>query len=719
MKLKNFFVFGMTLLCFMIVTDAMSQESFVKDLKITPDEATIQFIDDTSKGYLIEIGGPNSYYWRTQVLEEKEITFKNKREDGGAFADGHYTMQITPLLLFDDETREEMRAISESGDMKAMAAFKAKMNIPETVEFFNYNFHMAEGKFTLTRKEDPMKTPSLTDNKMEELYGTYASLTERHTISSNFTGRAWGDNTLMNEDAQVFVTDVVVQGSLCVGVDCVNGESFGFDTVRLKENNLRIRAMDTSTSASFPTNDWQITFNDSSNGGANKFSIDDIDGGRTPFTIEAGARTNALYVEADGDVGIGTANPAVDVHVVTGNTPTYRLEQDGSNGFTSQTWDLAGNEANFFIRDVTNGGTLPFRIRPSAPESTLELRGNQSVGGANDGQIKLSQYGDGNITGTATQLLAVDVNGNVIEEAIGGGSSVWTDNSGDIYYNGGDVGIGTTTPDRSLEIVNGANPQMRLSHTDGIIYSDIQNDGTDLIFSNTGGTGRFMFSSTAPTVRVNDSGSGLVGFFGNGDNVFTGGGDGNFSVRSQNNLNLGAGGDNLNLEINNMGKVSIKKANGSGVIFQVGTNGDGTTAESNGWNSFSDFRLKRDLQNIDNPLAKLSQLNGYYYYWKKGKQDQSQQVGVVAQEVESVLPEIVMTNKDGIKSVDYSKLSALLIEAVKEQQQTIETQQNEINVLNAELAELKDLKAQVTRLTELVMKQKEGATSSSEEYSKE
>ena len=88
---------------------------------------------------------------------------------------------------------------------------------------------------------------------------------------------------------QVIIDDLIVDGSACIGFDCVNGESFGFDTIRIKENNLRIRAVDTSSTASFPSRDWQITFNDSSNGGANKFSIDDIDGGRTPFTIEAGA----------------------------------------------------------------------------------------------------------------------------------------------------------------------------------------------------------------------------------------------------------------------------------------------------------------------------------------------------------------------------------------------------------------------------------------------
>jgi len=174
--------------------------------------------------------------------------------------------------------------------------------------------------------------------------------------------------------------DVIIAFSQCVGNDCVNGENFGFDTVRLKENNLRIKFQDTSSSASFPTNDWQLTANDSSNGGANKFSIDDVTGSKTPFTVEAGAPTNALYVDSNGNVGLTTANPVVELHIVDGNSPTIRLEQDGSSGFTPQTWDVAGNEANFFIRDATNGSQLPFRIKPGADSGSLFIAADNDVG---------------------------------------------------------------------------------------------------------------------------------------------------------------------------------------------------------------------------------------------------------------------------------------------------------------------------------------------------
>jgi len=130
-----------------------------------------------------------------------------------------------------------------------------------------------------------------------------------------------------------------------------------------------------------------------------------------------------------------------------------------------------------------------------------------------------------------------------------------------------------------------------------------------------------------------------------------------------------------------------------GFKLQVGENGDGTIARANEWSTFSDRRLKRDFQSIENPLEKLAQLNGYYYYWTKDKNDQTRQLGVVAQEVEAVLPEIVSTSEDGIKSVDYSKLTALLIEVNKAQENKMEQQGIRIAALEKQLKEWGLLKA--------------------------
>ena len=102
------------------------------------------------------------------------------------------------------------------------------------------------------------------------------------------------------------------------------------------------------------------------------------------MAIEGGAGANSIHVDSSGNlggnVGFGTSTPVVDLHNASGNSPTLRLEQTGSSGFTPQSWDLVGNETNFFIRDVTNGSALPFRIRPGSPTSVIDIHDGGTYG---------------------------------------------------------------------------------------------------------------------------------------------------------------------------------------------------------------------------------------------------------------------------------------------------------------------------------------------------
>jgi len=176
--------------------------------------------------------------------------------------------------------------------------------------------------------------------------------------------------------------DVIITGSLCIGYDCATDgtESFGADTIKFKENTMRIFFDDTSSAAGFPANDWRIVVNDASSGGGNYFAVEDTTEGSTPFKIEAGAPSNALYVDDSGRIGIGTATPIYNINVVYGDSPAVRLHQDTSYGWTEQKWDISGNEANFFVRDGTNGSKLPFRIEPNTPTNTLTMKSNGYVG---------------------------------------------------------------------------------------------------------------------------------------------------------------------------------------------------------------------------------------------------------------------------------------------------------------------------------------------------
>jgi hypothetical protein len=258
--------------------------------------------------------------------------------------------------------------------------------------------------------------------------------------------------------------DVIITGSLCVGFDCVNGESFGYDTVKLKENNLRLYFEDTSA-GSFPSGDWRIRINDTTSGGASYFAVEDGTNGRTPFRIETGAPTHSLYVEDYGRVGLGTSIPYVELHIVDGDSPTIRLDQDGSSGWTAQRWDLCGNETNFFIRDVTNGSKLCFRIQPNTPSSTLCLKsdGKVGIGTWSPGfQLEVEDTGENvaivsqRTDGATCYMNATDVHGNFGTTTNHKVRLVANSNVILTCEPGGDVGIGLGDPSYKLEIVGGA-----------------------------------------------------------------------------------------------------------------------------------------------------------------------------------------------------------------------------------------------------------------------
>jgi hypothetical protein len=209
--------------------------------------------------------------------------------------------------------------------------------------------------------------------------GVFSVLGGSFIASELYPAGATGMDGGLSVQDVVQADDLIIQGSLCTGFDCVNNEDFGFDTIILKENNLRIFFNDTSVGA-FPSNDWRIVANDSASGGANFLAFEDVTGAKVPFKVTAGAPTNSLFISSNGDIGRGTSTPVLDFHANTSDTPGIRLEQNSSGGFTAQTWDIGANEANFFVRDVTGGSKLPLRIRPGAPTSSLDIAANGNIG---------------------------------------------------------------------------------------------------------------------------------------------------------------------------------------------------------------------------------------------------------------------------------------------------------------------------------------------------
>jgi hypothetical protein len=127
------------------------------------------------------------------------------------------------------------------------------------------------------------------------------------------------------------------------------------------------------------------------------------------------------------------------------------------------------------------------------------------------------------------------------------------------------------------------------------------------------------------------------------------------------------------------------------------------------WSSSSDIRWKKNIVPLDNTLEKLAQLDGVHFEWRTSEFPEQNfskgaQIGVVAQEVEKVFPELVKTDANGYKSVMYDRLGVIAISAIKQQQIEIEKLQTTVDLLQKENAQLKSMQAEIDQLKAMLNK---------------
>uniref|UniRef100_UPI004049066B tail fiber domain-containing protein n=1 Tax=Fulvivirga sp. TaxID=1931237 RepID=UPI004049066B len=133
---------------------------------------------------------------------------------------------------------------------------------------------------------------------------------------------------------------------------------------------------------------------------------------------------------------------------------------------------------------------------------------------------------------------------------------------------------------------------------------------------------------------------------------------------------------------------------------------------SDGLVQTSDARLKTNILPLKNTLSNVLKMRGVTYNWIDPSKSQANQIGVIAQEVEAIYPEFVHTDDKGMKSVNYSQMVAVLIEAMKEMNGKIESLETENASLKASISEMDGLKLQMKNL-EGMMKKLAGESPSS------
>ena len=231
----------------------------------------------------------------------------------------------------------------------------------------------------------------------------------------------------------------------------------------------------------------------------------------------------------------------------------------------------------------------------------------------------------------------------------------------DAVYDIGNVGIGTTTPTVRLDVLGEAR-----IFGEGLLIIDDSSVASAI--------------SAAGTTTIDD----LDWAIDSTDNYW-------YLNRLSNGNNRGSGTEFI---ITDAGKVGIGTAAAS-IDVAAKLDVDGAVKTSGGFVQTSDVRYKTDVKTIRNALETLLNLRGVTHSWVEeivnGRTMPSgKTLGVVAQELEQHLPELVSTDQNGYKSVDYTKITALLIEAIKDQQQLIEKQNNRMDAFEFRLQKLEE-----------------------------
>ena len=317
------------------------------------------------------------------------------------------------------------------------------------------------------------------------------------------------------------------------------------------------------------------------------------------------------------NVRFNSANFDDNKKAIFGTGDDLEIYHDGSNSVIKDAGTGSLNVlANIFdVRKADNSGSIAsFNDNGSvAITGNVDVTGNITLSGTVDGVDIASR--DAVLTSTTTA--ATDAN-----------TLATTAN---------------TTANAALPKAGGSMTGL-LTANSGVAIDDITIDGTEIDLSSGDLTldvaGQINLDADGGFWNFNDGGT-TIGYIENSSS--------NFVIRSH---------------VNDKDIIFTGTDNNTGITaLTLDMSEAGAATFNNNVTAFSDERLKDNIETIENGLSKVEQLRGVTY-----TRDEKKNIGVIAQEVEKILPEVVLTADDemGTKSVDYSRLTAVLIEAVKD-----------------------------------------------------
>jgi hypothetical protein len=366
--------------------------------------------------------------------------------------------------------------------------------------------------------------------------------------------------------------------------------------------------------------------------------------------LRSGSNATHVVVKNDGKVGIGTTTPDQNVTVQGSDGTTYLTIKDSATANGGPFGMLVGVDLNGGVVSTTTNHDLQLRSGANATHMVLKTDGKVGVGTTTpDRHVTVEGSGgtylnvrDDSAGGPYEILLGSDGNGGIVSTVTNHDLQLRAggNNTRMIVKSDGKVGIGTTTPGFLLDV------------TDRIRLRQGPN----------GQAGIWLFE-TAPNKDqafmgiANDN---QVGFWGN-----TGANWGLVMDTTTGNVAIGLGATSTTA-----GKLDV-----------------GGIVHASSYSSSSDARFKTNVAPIEDALDKVAAIRGVAFDWNElyqslGRSTGRREIGVIAQDVEKVCPELVNEwNEEGYKGVDYGRLTALLIEAVKELKAKNETLERRLGAM--------------------------------------
>lgn len=509
-----------------------------------------------------------------------------------------------------------------------------------------------------------------TNNYLQTTSGSYNTFLGYSTAMSAGT---FSNTTTLGAFAEVGQNDAIIIGGVSGTNGCTRSPNIGIGTMNPNVNGA----------VHINSNATNSTMWCTSNYGANLI-IGGPNGARNPAIAMLDVNGNNPFAIANAGNLVITRMPALGNSAVQ---QSYDLNIFQTDGHT-ELGVLAGGNPAFYRNLVVSGKTGLF----VNPINTLDVNGGTAMG-------------------TYAGINAAPANGAIISGKVG----IGTTNPSQFLQVGGLVGGSTATPyaiDIGGDYSNtpGANLKLRVYDDGTNIYGiGVSAFQLDYSISNNNINNRHVFYyGTNELMRIQGNGNVGIGTAGPLDKLT---------------VSLAASATPIaamSIDVASFITVPNSQASyffrvrdiGAGNFTPFYIQGDGnvgiggTTTPTaalhvvgnicytGGIGACSDVRYKKNFNPLENALQNVLKINGLTYNWRTeefpdNKFTTDKQIGFIAQDLEKIYPEVVITNSDGYKSVDYAKLTPILVEAIKEQQKIIEGQQSSINDLRAENKDFK------------------------------